>query len=84
MSALSRFEEYLKPNSGKSSLRLKTVIALFTCCICLLIIVIGEAIKSDPDWIDAAVSITAIGGIIGVVLWGKNQGKEKEKQNEVS
>jgi len=79
---LNKILEFLKANTGHSSLRLMAVGTVVTCCICLFIVVISEALNIKSDWIGAAVTITAIGGIIGVALWGKNAGQTNEKPKE--
>ena len=79
---INKLTAFLKTNTGYSSLRLMVVGTVLTCCISILIIVIGETCRAIPNWLEATAAITAIGGIIGVALWGKNSDNKKQKDNQ--
>ena len=78
---LGGFGEFFKSGSKLSSLRLKTVITVFSCDAAILIIVISEASKPKANWLDAAAGIAALGTVIGVALWGKNAGLAQENKD---
>lgn len=76
--------QFLKAGTSHSSLRLKTVMVVLTCCVSILIIVIAESRKDVADWIGAATALTSIGVIIGIALWGKNKGLAQENINNTN
>jgi hypothetical protein len=77
---IAKLLEFLKSNTGHSSLRLMAVGSVITCCISILTVVISEAFNVKADWVGAAVVVTAIGAIITAVIFGKNHSQKIDKQ----
>lgn len=83
---IQKIEEYLTTNSGKSSLRLNVTTIVQTGNLCMVGVIIYIIIMASKgltiDWIGVAGFVIALSSYIGVGLWGKNAGKEKEAKNE--
>ena len=86
MKLFTILEDYLKKDSGKSSLRLNVTTMVQTANVSFILLVVCICYKllrgTLTDSTGLSLILAAITAYAVSALWGKNKGKEKEDKNE--